>query len=138
MKPSFIYRQKSIRVSSNLYYLDGFLPEMKVEEEAELLNTRIEIRLHFHKDLGVGLHLAISSVWFDSKPVMIIRNAGRNGEERDRFVIDSHLYHDMLSFILSLKMKFISLLELEDYVNPDTDVDALNRWQEYTDRFAVE
>ena len=76
----------------------------------------------------------LASVWFDNtkddkladayKPVMIIQNAGREGDDHaSRFITNESLYMEMVSHIRSLiNTKYD---EMYDVVDPDVDINNL-------------
>ena len=66
-------------------------------------NTRIEIRtLHWHTFDGRRTW-ELKTVWFDNRPVMIIQNAGREGDDHcHRFVTDKALLTELVLYVTSL------------------------------------
>lgn len=131
MKPSFIYQQKPISVDYDLFALKNHIIEISVND-ANQFNTLIEIRDHFYKNFDGTRYMDVSSVWFDDKPVMIIRKAGRYGkDQRDQFVTDRGLYVEMLHYIVSLNMRSLIFCE-ENMFDAESDIESLNHLYGYT------
>jgi hypothetical protein len=70
-------------------------------------SSRLEIRIikDFHFDGRRFWRLA--TVWLDDDPVMIIQNAGREGDDyHKRFITDEKLYKDMVIHIRELRLPY--------------------------------
>lgn len=69
----------------------------------------------------------LATVWFWNKPVMIIQNAGREGDDhRVRFITDPEQYKLMIEYIIALME--IPEPKLEDVYKPDEDIDGLTEF----------
>ena len=106
MTPQQVYALTSESTTKDLGILQGCYYDHLPEVVANLYNleqTRVEIRLikNFYYD---GRRIwRLGTVWFDDKPVMIIQNAGREGDDhRERFITDVQLYKDMVGYINSI------------------------------------
>ena len=67
-----------------------------------------------------GRFWVIWSAWFDGKPFMLMRNAGRDGDDSAaRYVTDIDLYYKALIYIKSFTKK----PELDDKIFVDKDLD---------------
>jgi len=77
-----------------------------------------------HKTHGKWYYYAgrtwdLSSYWYKNQPVMITQNAGRSGEDyHKRFILNSNLYFEMLSYIESLIPNELTTYSL-DYDNKE-------------------
>lgn len=69
----------------------------------------------------------LATVWFWDKPVMIIQNAGREGDDHHaRFITDPKQYKEMIQYIIALME--IPEPELEDVYKPDEDIEGLTEF----------
>lgn len=69
----------------------------------------------------------LSTVWFDEKPVMIIQNAGREGDDhRERFITDKSLFCEMVTHIRSL-----AGVEVLEVLDPEKDSPDLTKFYGY-------
>lgn len=65
--------------------------------EAEKL---IELRILRHTDIDYRRYWRLVTVWFDDLPVMVVQNAGREGDDHSRrFITDSRHFHEMCKYI---------------------------------------
>lgn len=65
---------------------------------------RIQIRIYKFVLFDSRRFWRLASFWLDDKPVMIIQNAGREGDDHaNRFVTSQPLYVEMVSLLLSLQ-----------------------------------
>lgn len=141
MTPNELYN----RVPENSYYdlecLIGFyydhIPEidMNIGYEINAANEkkqRVLIREHKFFDFDGRRFWRLASVWFDDnnladlrhKPVMIIQNAGRDGDDyAERFITDERLYMEMIIYIRSLMDA--TGVNVRDVVDPDVDINNL-------------
>lgn len=69
----------------------------------EEINTRITIKTHVNHDFDGRRIWAIRSVWLDGLPVMIIQNAGREGDDhRERYITSKKRFLEMLGYMETL------------------------------------
>lgn len=74
---------------------------------------------------------ALASVYFDGKPVMVIQNAGREGDDYSRrYIIDKANYIKMIQFIPTLIQPSIDL-EIRNVVDPEQDIEGLDEFYGY-------
>lgn len=65
--------------------------------------TKIEVRIIKHFNFDYRRFWRLATVWFEGSPVMVIQNAGREGDDhRERFITDPEAFKRMLSYISSL------------------------------------
>lgn len=66
-------------------------------------SNRVEVRIVKHFDFDFRRFWRLATVWFDSKPIMIIQNAGREGDDHSkRFITDRQGFLEMCSHIRTL------------------------------------
>lgn len=118
-------KDNDITILSGCYY--NHIPELEdYNFESDKWNIKqdlIEFRYikYFYYDSRRFWRLV--TVWFDGKPVMIIRNAGREGDDHSsRFITDSELYDKMIMYIKGIMP--ISGVDT-DVVKIDTDIPDL-------------
>ena len=92
---------------SNLSILKGcyydFVPEVDVDWIGGLDNQKIEIKTIKHFDFDYRRFWALNTVWFEESPVMVIQNAGREGDDHsERFITSETLYKSMVDYLNSL------------------------------------
>lgn len=87
---------------------------------------RVEIRTIKYFDFDGRRFWMLATVWFDSKPVMVIQNAGREGDDHaKRYVTDKSALRDMCQYIRSL----VPVEEDEsDLVDADEDIPSLTEF----------
>lgn len=106
------------------YYYD-FLPEIddslySVNPEE---NTRLKIKVLKDFDFDGRRFWRLQTLWFDDKPVMIMQNAGREGDDhRERFITNKELYLEVLNYIRTL----IGDNGIDDLVDENEERDYLN------------
>lgn len=116
MSPNDLYAMTPQKVSYATDDLFGcyynHVPEV-VEDIASKLRfkefpqdpARLEIRYVQHHDFDFCRFWRLATVWFDGKPVMVLQNAGREGDDwARRIVTDGALYKEMLAYIWTFAM----------------------------------
>lgn len=125
------------------YY--NHVPEIKEEDQYGKWehSRRIKMRVYKHFNFDGRRWWRLASIWFDEQlpsdhpfleeeswvPVMIIRNAGREGDDfRDRFITDVDAYRIMVKHIFSLRILADGDINTEnDIVDSDVEIkDLLN------------
>lgn len=112
MTPIDLYKMTPIEETTELYDLAGYIYN-HVEEldifsylyssDVSERNTKVKIKIYKNHCFDGRRIWRLASVWFEDKPVMIIRNAGREGDDfHDRFITDKELYLLMIDYIRSL------------------------------------
>jgi len=105
------FNMKVLKTDKDLSILVGFyyshIPEAVEAGQTDVLehikNERVEIKYHADKMTDPRRCWILASVWFDDKPVMIIQNAGREGDDHaHHYVTLLSLYKEMVTYIKSL------------------------------------
>ena len=93
-------------VSDDLYF--ALTPEME---------SPIEIHVIKHFNYDHRRYWRIATIWLDDKPVMIIRNAGREGDDfASRHITDVSAYRELCKEVDRL------VISDTDYFRPKTDI----------------
>jgi hypothetical protein len=145
MKPQELYDREPEKIETDINYLFGcyynFLPEIEnsyVWIKPEEIKD-IEVKIYKDFDFDGRRFWKLASVWYRGKPVMITRNAGREGDDHSsRFVTDESLYKKMVKYIKTLLP--VEFTEVEDVVDPNEDIKDLetfygNTLDGYFERF---
>lgn len=87
----------------------------------------IKIKELKHFNFDFRRYWRLATVWMNTTPVMIIRNAGREGDDfADRFVTNSLAYSVMVTHLFKLyRLKPDST---KDLVDPDDDISDLTKF----------
>jgi len=140
MTPNELYYNRVPENSHyDLDYLIGFyynhIPEIDEIDgisDANEKEQRVLIKEYKNFDFDGRRIWRLASVWFDDnnlanfghKPVMIIQNAGREGDDSTgRFITDEQLYKEMIMHIRTLVKG--RPYETSDVVDPDVDINNL-------------
>jgi len=133
--PNELYAMTPESTNNGVHILQGYsydhVPELGENVNGQLYHIetdRIEIR--FLKDWSLdGRRIwRLATVWFDNKPVMIIQNAGREGDDHAaRFVTDANGLKEMCVHVKELFAQNAPE-ELIETVNPDGDIDGLTEF----------
>jgi len=105
MKPSDIYARAPVEVSRNVDSLIGFYYDHIPEAQCplgfrDLAQQRVEIRYYRNHSFDGRRVWILASVWFDDAPVMVIQNAGREGDDHHaKFVTDLARYREMIGYL---------------------------------------
>lgn len=134
MKPSELYERQPERESLDLRYLRGqgcyydHLPELGEKHEVSLdLSANKYVVIRFYKEFNFDARRfwALASVWYNGRPVMIVQNAGREGDDhRQRFITNEELFRKMLGYIWSIST-MTKEMETTDIVDKDLDIPSL-------------
>jgi hypothetical protein len=88
--------------------------------------TRVQIKTLKYFNFDGRRFWNLATVWFDEKPVMIIQNAGREGDDHaKRFITNVETFMDMGAFIKSMVLIEIGLPEK---IDADADIEELTRF----------
>jgi len=108
-------------------YLEGFyynhVPEIDGQSK---YNPSDRIKCYIYKDFDFDgrRFWRLAAIWFDDKPIMIVQNAGREGDDHsERFITNWEGYCEMVQHIMSLRIP--DEFEQENLVDPDTDIEGL-------------
>lgn len=113
-----IERNPSILVGYYYNHLEGSGIHEWVFQWTDQQSDRLEIRIHKYFDFDGRRFWRLASVWLDNQPVMIIQNAGREGDDhRRRFITSEDRFREMCKHI----REFLKIEEepLEDVVDPN-------------------
>lgn len=109
MKPSELYALEVKEVWKDLWVLNGCYYHHVPELEAvwSMLdfskNEKVELRVFGHVNYDTRRFWLLAGVYFDGHPVMVIRNAGREGDDHhSRFITDGGRYFDLVKYLAGL------------------------------------
>lgn len=92
-------------------------------------STRVTVKVYKDFDFDGRRFWRLVSVWFDNKPVMILQNAGREGDDSvDRIITDSDTFGFMMSHILSLFRFNKDTAHTGDLHDPEEDYPTLTNF----------
>lgn len=141
MRPIDLYRMEPQDISrsigklhgSNYDHLEELTRKLNVFSYYGLedANEKVEIRYYAHYFFDERREWRLASVWFEDKPVMIIQNAGREGDDHARrYITDENAFKQMLDYI-----EFIIQEGEEDpidVVSEDDDIEELDTFYGHT------
>ena len=79
------------------------LPEIEGLWDINSKNDKVEIKVLKDFDFDGRRCWTLRTVWFDSKPVMVVQNAGREGDDHyRRYITNDELFKDMVTYLQSL------------------------------------
>lgn len=130
MKIKDLYSRKPESTSRCLGHLSGYnynhMPELSKQYGIDSFygleekNEKVEIKYYANYSFDSRRTWTLASVWFENQPVMIIQNAGREGDHKARFITNIDLYKEMLNYILSLSD--VTSMDFEDMYDEDADI----------------
>ncbi len=130
MTPNELYKREPVSTSHDLWPLCGcyynHLPELQERLSSEAFDGNEKVEVRYYKDFNFDYRRVwrLASVWYDGRPVMIVQNAGREGDDhRRRFITDLVAYGEMIGYLIALFPR--ELEQPEDVVDPDTEVVGL-------------
>lgn len=128
MTANELYRltpKRTTKEICNLYkHIDKLDPNCEYEA-----NDRVEIKEIVSYCFDGRRVWDLNTVWFDGMPVMVIQEAGRDGDDHtDNYVTDYPKYREMVNYILSLPKDNDNCTRL----NPDTDEPNLTTFYNHT------
>lgn len=89
-------------------------------------NVNERVKIKYLKDFNFDYRRfwRLASVWYDGIPVMIIRNAGREGDDHySRFITNKEAFHEMCLHIRSLVP--LQVEEIIDVIDSEKDIKDL-------------
>ncbi len=108
MKAKDLYNSPVVSEESDFYcLLEKHIDNLSYDIDDSAIEDagRIVVKKHIDPYMDGYRCFEISSVWFDGKPVMIIREAGRSGQdENDEFITNLQLYDMMTNYIKSFRV----------------------------------
>ncbi|QST02148.1 hypothetical protein IMZ31_22105 (plasmid) [Pontibacillus sp. ALD_SL1] len=136
MKPNDLYTMPPKKTETCLGSLKGFgydhLPE--IEEDhlfgLENKNEKVMIKVYVDYSFDGRRSWKLASVWFDEQPVMVVQNAGREGDDHSaRFITSKELFSKMVEYIESLSEEEETCVG--DLYNEDEDVEGLDAFYDH-------
>lgn len=111
MTPNELYKRTPERIDNDVNCLYGcyynYIPEIEALQYGGgmIEDSANRIAIHYYKDFDYDGRRVwqLAAVKFDGKFVMIIQNAGREGDDwSKRFITDNYAYADMVRYIATL------------------------------------
>ena len=136
MKPAELYKRTPERIDNDINRLYGcyfnHIPEIEaLQYGGGMLEDKDKrIAIHYYKDFDYDCRRiwALAAVKFDDQFVMIIQNAGREGDDwHKRFITDSHVYIDMVRYIATLVPAGEDRSQ-DDFVDLNEDINGLTHF----------
>jgi hypothetical protein len=115
MTPNELYQRTPERIEpligedGRLNFVGGCYYDHIPELDRDYRNTfnqtdRIVCKVYKHFDFDFRRFWRLASIWMDGEPVMIIQNAGREGDDHaTRFITDLGKYREMVRLLRSLQ-----------------------------------
>lgn len=132
MTPNELYARTDFQISHDLDLLtpcSGFsthIPEVGDAVYGFGEQSEISFRIYKDFDFDGRRFWRIASVWIGDRPIMIIRNAGREGtDHHDRFVTDESGYRELIAICAKYRNPDHHARETGDVVAPDQDIKDL-------------
>lgn len=104
-----VYQLPSQSETSELWSLKGYYYDFLPEIDDELYsvkpedNKRLKIKVLKEFDFDGRRFWRLQTLWIDDKPVMIMQNAGREGDDhRERFITNKELYKEVVNYVREL------------------------------------
>jgi hypothetical protein len=137
MKPIDLYNREPELIDNDINILRGcyynHIPEIDetmcqfFDKESVAKNNRIKIKIYKDFNFDGRRFWRLASIWLDDKPVMIIQNAGREGDDHEeRFITNKELYVEMIKFIQTLVPSQFD--EIPDIVDENDDIIGLDEF----------
>lgn len=84
---------------------------------------RIVRRILKHVNYDARRYWEIATVWFDGNPVMVTKNASREGDDNyGRYVTDLNVYGDMVRYLFGKMMVEDGLTKVVGLNDPQSDI----------------
>lgn len=137
MTPNELYKRtpesidNDINIFSGCYY--NFLPEIEELEncwfdDKEICQNRIQINYYKDFDFDGRRFWRLCAIKFDDEFVMIIQNAGREGDDHTgRFITNKYRYYEMVHYVKRLMPAGEDVSE-EDIVDANKDIKTLDKF----------
>ncbi|MFW5962150.1 MAG: hypothetical protein ACOCQR_00865 [bacterium] len=111
MKPIDIYNMPVIEEETGLWDLTNFYRDHFPEFEGNLGmlkqpegEERVVAKTHKYFSFDGRRYWRLRSVWFDNQPIMVLQNAGREGDDHAaRFITNEEKYWEMIQYFHSLQ-----------------------------------
>ena len=129
MKPKDFYKLPPVKIlegaeaiSELRGYYYNHIPEIVDDLGWLTNNTRVSVKIAGYKDIDYRRYWQVAGVYFEDKPIMVIQNAGREGDDyARRFITDKEGFFAMVDYIRKLMNT-----EIEDRIySPHEDIEDL-------------
>ena len=112
---------------TQLYALSRHVTEIALDDADWSKNTKVELRDYIDENFDGERGFTVFSVWFENRPIMLCREAGRGHQDAvDQWITDLEGYRNFLTYVASL------LPIAESYVgaatDPEEDIPALDEF----------
>lgn len=132
MNAKEIYALPSESETQDLNCLKGcyynHVPELGDDWWVENGNNKVVIKTIKEFYFDYRRFWALRTVWFDEVPVMVIQNAGREGDDHDaRYITNENAYREMIVYIKTL-IPVEQIEELPDLLGENIDLSSLTNF----------
>ena len=134
MTPAELFAREPQKIEKDFSELQGcyynHLSELELQlgdlDKAEA--PGIELRVYGYKFYDERRYWQLSAVYFENEPVMIVQNAGREGDDHsERFIVDVDRYCAMLRVIAALPRRAGLIPADADFVvDMNVDINGLD------------
>lgn len=124
-----LYAMQPEAVTNDVWRLKGYyynhIPEVTDDFLPDIETDRVEMKLLKDHCFDGRRTWALATVWFDGNPVMVIQNAGREGDDHaERFITDKDKFDEMCAYIRGLIPREYDRTQ-EDVFDKDADIPEL-------------
>jgi hypothetical protein len=127
-----LYSRQSVSETFSLGTLKGcyydHIQECDITDDGILYSveqTRVKIKYLKRHNFDFRRAWELATVWFDDKPIMVIQNAGREGDDHaKRFITDKDGFVSMCEFIKSICATPVTP-PADDVYDPSSDLSNL-------------
>jgi len=131
--PTELYALKPTRVdSADWHTISVHLPDelsyFEMDHDAAVAANRMETRTLVDHDYDGRRGWTLQTVWFDSEPVMVVNNSGRDGDEyHDRWITDLGAFGKMVAWLRTFAPP-----DNLGYVEADAKIPGLTEFYNHT------
>lgn len=134
MSPEELFRLTPLRTTRELHELHHTaVPELGIYSESDLYpdrlsrpNLLVQINTYAEYIQDHRRYWRTCGVLFDKNPMMILVNAGREGDDYyERYILDAVLYKQMIIYVKSLMLPPEHAYKPIDVIDPKTDIPEL-------------
>jgi len=136
MTPNELYKLTPEKIDNNINILHGcyynFVPEVRGFDFCQDIpsSAAVQLEIHYYKDFDFDgrRYWRLAAVKYNGTFVMIIQNAGREGDDwAERFITNVEAYIDMIGHIQSL-VPTGRVDMVEDFIDVDVDIKTLDEF----------
>jgi len=121
LKPVSVHYDVDSLVRAHIPEIDAF----SLDSDAIGESKRIEYRELVFNTQDSYRTWQLGSVWLDGKPVMVVNNSGRGGDEySERWITDAALYSEMVVYLWA----FVKETDVTGFVKADTKIPAMTEF----------